>query len=315
MTSLRLPFAHAVAAAAFMAALCVIAPHTLHAQQAAPAAKGLATRASLMSAITALDDAARQTDAVRALTATLHDSATILLDGIPIVRGRAAVTRLLQAQASLRAVQLHFVPQLVELSDDGTLGVSLGALIARDPRASSAAPRNARYMGVWARSASGEWSLLAFALLGAVSDGATAMPDDLTSAPLTVGPRGAAFAAADSSFAAMAGTAGAPRAFGAFAAPDAVTFPGDGLAVGPANIEARMEASGAGRRRWEWRPRVADGSHDGSLGFTVGEAIIRSADGSGTPGYSKYLSLWRRQRDGSVRFLSDGGNSRPATTR
>jgi ketosteroid isomerase-like protein len=29
-------------------------------------------------------------------------------------------------------------------------------------------------------------------------------------------------------------------------------------------------------------------------------------------GYSKYLTVWKKQRDGSWRFVADGGSARPA---
>jgi hypothetical protein len=46
----------------------------------------------------------------------------------------------------------------------------------------------------------------------------------------------------------------------------------------------------------------------------VGEATIRVIRG-GNPGtfYSKYLTVWRRMPDGSIRFLVDGGNARPGS--
>ena len=63
--------------------------------------------------------------------------------------------------------------------------------------------------------------------------------------------------------------------------------------------------------RWDWHPVLAGASASGELGFTVGEAEIRP---EGAPvNYSKYLTIWRRQPGGEVRFLTDGGNARPAT--
>jgi ketosteroid isomerase-like protein len=45
----------------------------------------------------------------------------------------------------------------------------------------------------------------------------------------------------------------------------------------------------------------------GDLGCTVGEAQIATLKR-----YSKYLTIWRRQADGSWKFVADGGNARPA---
>ena len=57
--------------------------------------------------------------------------------------------------------------------------------------------------------------------------------------------------------------------------------------------------------------RLAGTAASGDLGFTIGESVIRV---EGSPAsYGKYLTIWRRLPDGSVRFLTDGGNPRPAT--
>ena len=58
---------------------------------------------------------------------------------------------------------------------------------------------------------------------------------------------------------------------------------------------------------------AAGASRDGTLGWTVGQAVIASkgADGKETQSKSKYLTLWRRLTDGRVRFISDGGSGRP----
>jgi ketosteroid isomerase-like protein len=51
----------------------------------------------------------------------------------------------------------------------------------------------------------------------------------------------------------------------------------------------------------------------GDLGFTVGEAEIRTMAPDGAPrtGYSKYLTVWRRAAVGEWRYVIDGGNDRP----
>ncbi|MGH2669664.1 MAG: hypothetical protein ACRDH5_11225, partial [bacterium] len=57
----------------------------------------------------------------------------------------------------------------------------------------------------------------------------------------------------------------------------------------------------------DWKPLAAEIAGSGDLGCTVGEASVQ-------PGrsYSKYLTIWRRHRDGSWKFVMDGGNARPA---
>jgi ketosteroid isomerase-like protein len=62
-----------------------------------------------------------------------------------------------------------------------------------------------------------------------------------------------------------------------------------------------------------WHPVAGEVARSGDLGFTVGNAVFtgRSLDGSPQVRYSKYLTVWKRQRDGSWRYVVDGGNARP----
>ncbi|HYR10632.1 MAG TPA: hypothetical protein VEQ60_22840 [Longimicrobium sp.] len=48
----------------------------------------------------------------------------------------------------------------------------------------------------------------------------------------------------------------------------------------------------------------------GDLGYTVGDGVSRGEDGR--VGYTKYLSVWRLQPDGTWRWVVDAGNPRPA---
>jgi hypothetical protein len=116
----------------------------------------------------------------------------------------------------------------------------------------------------------------------------------------------AQFLNADLAFARLAGDSGAALAFRRWAAPDAVIFGDRGLlTMGPQAIGRGV----AGPAQWQWHPVSAGAARSGDLGWTVGEAVI--AEKEGEPIYSKYLTIWAR-RGGMVRFLTDGGNARPA---
>jgi hypothetical protein len=64
--------------------------------------------------------------------------------------------------------------------------------------------------------------------------------------------------------------------------------------------------------RFEWAPvdSLAAASRDGSLGFTVGEARIAPTPASVS--YSKYLTIWRREPNGTYRWIFDIGSDRPS---
>jgi ketosteroid isomerase-like protein len=269
-------------------------------------------RAALLAADRAASDTAARLGLSAALERFAAEPVVYLHPGAPVVQGHEAVLRLL-ASIPLSSVSLQWAPLHAELSGDGTFGVTFGVTVSRDRSAgpASEAPlRFGNYLSAW-RWESGRWYLLALAHVGGTLTAATGgAPDQSASGVIT--PAAEPFAEADRRFAAMAGRDGAPRAFEMFAAGDAVTFPGGGtLTRGPAAIRASLER---GREAsWAWRPIVGDAAGDGTLGFTVGVAEIRRTQPDGTPATtrSKYLSLWRREPDGTVRFLADGGSARP----
>ena len=58
-----------------------------------------------------------------------------------------------------------------------------------------------------------------------------------------------------------------------------------------------------------WEPLRAQGSADGTLGYTVGRYESRTAlAGDTTVSRGAYVSIWRRQPDGSLKVVMDLGN-------
>jgi hypothetical protein len=111
---------------------------------------------------------------------------------------------------------------------------------------------------------------------------------------------------ADLAFARLAGDSGAAKAFRRWAAPEAMTFGGQGLLTrGPEAIGRGVD----GPALWRWHPVSAGAASSGDLGWTAGEAVITPQEGP--PSYSKYLTIWIRPDGGPPRFITDGGNSRP----
>lgn len=291
----------------------------LQAQAASPgpaASSAKATRESLLQADRALSVAARARGLGAAFGEVLAPNALFLYDGAPIVSSRENVMALLAAQPALAAMRVQWLPVVVTVSSDGTLGATYGVTaISSLPVQPDSAIRFGKYISMWRRSPAGAWQLAGHVEMG-LTDAKVVIPPSLAKPMSPPGNpssgSGAAFARADIDFAKMAGARGAPAAFGAFAAPDAATLPGSGeIIIGPAAIHTRMLESPAATANWEWRPVYAEGSAAGDLGFTVGEATIRIPGPAGTTEFhSKYLTLWRRQPDGTIRFIVDGGNGR-----
>jgi ketosteroid isomerase-like protein len=130
-------------------------------------------------------------------------------------------------------------------------------------------------------------------------------------------PRGGALDAirlADEAFSTAASASGTGEAFGRYAARDAQVFSAPGeFITGP---EAIRDSFGppSGKNSLVWHPVEGEMAGSGDLGFTVGNAVFTdSTAGSSQPlvQHSKYLTVWKRQSDGTWKYVVDGGSSRP----
>ena len=237
----------------------------------------------------------------------LAKNGVLLWPGAPAVAGLDPVYQLLQPQRSLDSLRVTWQPLGSEAAGDGSLGVTWGVAAAVSPNRDT---RLGRYIAAWERE--GEtWKLAAFVPVGLFPAAATTLSAEVAQIHFPpLAPQGALapFVAADLAFAKLAGDSGAAVAFERFAAPDAVTFGGAGLNRGSAAIGRALRGD---QSRWEWHPILAGSSTSGELGWTVGESKIAPEGGATT--YGKYLTIWRRLPGGAVRFVTDGGNARPAT--
>jgi len=62
-----------------------------------------------------------------------------------------------------------------------------------------------------------------------------------------------------------------------------------------------------------WTPVKADMAASGDLGYTYGNYVFRSKgnDGKVAIHHGKYMSIWKKQKDGSWKVVADMGNSSP----
>ncbi len=273
-------------------------------------------RDQLLAADRAASDSAASIGLTNSITGFMADDAVLVYSGAPVLSGLSSIREFLSVQPALGA--LRWQPLTVELSAGEDFGVIYGVatLAAKGPDGATDL-RLGKYLAAWRRT-EGVWRLVGAAFLGVIRPPEAVLPASLRPleypAVSTEGV-GGRLAAADLAFARLAGQRGAAEAFYAFAAPDAATFSGGGpLNRGPAQIREALKEAPGESSSWSWYPVVAAASAAGDLGFTVGQAVIRgkSTDGTESTFYSKYLTLWRRENDGSYRFISDGGNARPA---
>lgn len=276
---------------------------------AAPAAAQVdlnAARASLRAADHAVSAAAETRGLLDGVVPHLADSADVLVPGAALVRGRDAGAAVLAA-SPFAGTRLTWEPIRIDVSADGRSGYTYGGATRTGDDGSSPA----RYLAYWVREGEA-WKIAAFLFNAApqpiVPPRAGFFPEPMAMS----GSRGEVDVAAalgrimqaDRDFAAMATAQDPGAAFGAFAAPDGALLSGE---YGPAAIR---EAFAGGGATMEWGPAAGGMADAGDLGYTVGTAVIRGAEGR--VGYTKYLTIWRRQPDGTWRWVVDGGNPRPA---
>ncbi len=98
-------------------------------------------------------------------------------------------------------------------------------------------------------------------------------------------------------------------------AEDAAELPnGADMFRGKESIAKTMDFLDDKNNHLTWKPAYADVAASGDLGYTYGTFEFRSKDKEGNPSveYGKYVSIWKKQRDGSWKVVMDMGNSSPS---
>lgn len=106
---------------------------------------------------------------------------------------------------------------------------------------------------------------------------------------------------------------GGGAAFAKWFAPDAVTLSnGKAPVIGQAAIAAKANWSPA-EYQLSWTPDGGRMSPEGDMGFTWGHYEGRSKDRDGTPIITKgrYMTVWKKQPDGSWKVELDASNQAP----
>ena len=119
----------------------------------------------------------------------------------------------------------------------------------------------------------------------------------------------------DRAFSALSKEKGTREAFIQYAADEVIKpNPNSQPIVGK---EALIKSFEDARQEFEltWEPLKAD--VDGNIGYTFGNYFLktRTPDLRDTVLYGNYVSIWKRQPDGSWKYVLDTGNPTPAPTR
>ena len=117
----------------------------------------------------------------------------------------------------------------------------------------------------------------------------------------------------DAEFSNVSTEKGTVEAFLSYMAEDAVLLPMGGNPVkGRENIRTHLSQGSSGSVL-TWQPFQVVVAQSGELGYTFGtyEVKLTGQDGKPTSRYGKYVTIWRRQPDGSWKFVLDIGNQSP----
>jgi ketosteroid isomerase-like protein len=253
------------------------------------------------------------------LSSSFADDVIYLRGGLPILRGKAAARAVVVAESIATGAAVRWQPVRAETSRDRASGYTYGYAIYGLPQAGVTSVRVDRYIAFWRKTAVG-WRIAGYAetygtpptpltLPAAASAGVLAdVPMSRTRAPVD------AIRGADTDFSRDATRLGTGEAFGRYAADDAQIFsPLGEFVTGPGAITASFSPP-IGKSSFAWHPVEGEMAKSGDLGFTVGNAVFTGEreDGVAVARYSKYLTVWKRQRDGTWRYTVDGGSARPA---
>lgn len=130
------------------------------------------------------------------------------------------------------------------------------------------------------------------------------MPQDEITPALT------ALADAERAFAKAASEKGIRDSFLEFFAEDALA-----LVPEPASWKERLRSRPAvpfADHELLWEPRVGDIAASGELGWLTGPSTFTNKKANGQPQYGNYLSVWRKQADGSWKVFLDIGSDSAA---
>ncbi|KAA9339334.1 hypothetical protein F0P96_01530 [Hymenobacter busanensis] len=120
-----------------------------------------------------------------------------------------------------------------------------------------------------------------------------------------------AFVAAERAFARLGAEAGAKAAFLANAADSGLVF-NNGKPVLARQAWASRPDQPDGPKII-WAPAFADASQVGDLGYTTGPFWVQTPTGQRVA-HGQFFTVWRRQPDGTLKFLADMGVTHPAPT-
>ena len=123
----------------------------------------------------------------------------------------------------------------------------------------------------------------------------------------------------DLAFSTYSNEIGFRKALVEYAADDAIKLVDDAFPIGKAQLQmdARLDTLGNSRGTLTWRPLKVHLAASGDLAAAFGDwkLLTKSPRTSNdTTLYGNYITVWKKQVDGSWKYVVDGGNPTPGPT-
>ena len=283
-----------------------------------PLSDGEVAHDELLRADIGRADSVTRRGLVEGLAANLTEDVVYLRGGLPVIRGRAAARAIVAADSIGNPFAIRWQPVRAEASRDGKSGYSYGYTIVSTVAGGTPAIRIDRYIAYWRLLPVG-WRIAAYAETYGAPPSALTVPTDATASVMANVPMSRrtgpleAVRAADAQFSSDATKFCTGQAFGRYAAGDAQIFSGPGEFISGPRAIAESFGPATEKNSLVWHPVHGEVSEAGDLGYTVGNAVFTGEreDGAKIVRYSKYLTVWKKQKDGSWRYVVDGGSARP----
>lgn len=111
-------------------------------------------------------------------------------------------------------------------------------------------------------------------------------------------------------FSKMCGEKGMKESFIFYADKDVIKPSEDKFPIiGKDSLIASFERRKKESFKLEWYPTRVEVSKSADLGYTFGNWILTTADGKKS--YGNYVTFWKKQNDGTWKYVLDTGNSTP----
>jgi ketosteroid isomerase-like protein len=265
-------------------------------------------RAEFLEQSAAIGRAAWETSFVEATANAFAPTGFFAGAGASAQRGAAGARAWLARDSANLTSRARWNTVFADVSDDGRDGYTFGYLDVFRANGDSAL---GTFHAYWRRSDDGQWKILAMAR---ARRDASRSPTPHTLVPRTR--EGRTLVDTTTAYADLARTelafsdaaaASIPKAFATYAESNAAKTDGSVYIFGRDAIEAffASQKPPPGFTGFQWRPEHGTVARSGDLGFTTGP-VTRRGDVQPGPGQTgRYFTIWRRQPDGTWRYVID----------